>query len=255
MSLGKSTPKRTAIIRHAWGDTRDIMSVLMDVVNKDHLVGQVRGFAKQYDSKTVDGQYAKLKKLWHWVRHEVRYQEDPVGTQDIKHPYRTYAERKTGTADCKSKTVFIYFVCRALDIPCFIRFVSYWDDKAVVFEKSRGNQVDYGQIGHVYPVAVLGGQTVVLDAVHTQFDSEVRPVRVVDKFPEVYSDTQIRRLAKEAKQHAIGSAASGDPQWVSISVAALSLINTVRSENIYEKLFSGAITAYLIKKALQNDTN
>ena len=182
---------RRVIVHHDWGNTKDIMKVLMAVIDKDTLKGQVTAFVASlapYD--TPGSQRAALRRLWQICRYEIKYQEDQKGLQAIKHPARTWHDRQ---ADCKSLTVFIYMCCRAMDIPCFIRFASYTSTK---------------QIGHVYPVAVVDGEAMPVDAVWHRFNGEERPTYFENHLPAVFADDpQMRRAVKNSvpHQHAIGS--------------------------------------------------
>jgi len=157
---------RKVLIKHHFGDTSDIINVIMTEVNKgEQLATQVHDFAQQFKANTKSKQYKKLKDLHAFVRSNIEYQEDPPGIQDIKYPARTWED---GYADCKSLTVFIYSCCYAIGIPCYIDFASY-------------NIL--GQVQHVYPVAILGNQEVTLDACLEQFDVEETYTNKVRKTP------------------------------------------------------------------------
>ena len=160
---------RKEIVHYHWGNTRQIMKVLMIVCNRD--VGyQVEHYAKEFEGGTDKDQYQNLKALWQDVRAKIPYVPDPHGTQRIKHPVRTWEDATKGKgADCKSMTVFIRFVLYNLGIPHKIRFTSY---------------VESGRIQHVYPVAILGGKEVILDAVYEYFDEEVPYTHKEDRKPK-----------------------------------------------------------------------
>lgn len=183
-------PPRRVIVHHRWGGTKDIMAVIMAVVDNEALTAQVATFAEAYRGAGPEQQKEGLRRLWQTCRTQIKYQEDANGTQAIKHPARTWAEKQ---ADCKSLTVFIYHVCRALDVPCFIRFSSYDESK---------------QIGHVYPVAVLDGVAVPVDAVWHRFDDEKRPTYFENHLPGVFAqDAEMLRAVKTSKPNnsAIGN--------------------------------------------------
>lgn len=156
----------------------------MIVVNDDLMERQVEGFALSILEENRGDKLKTLKAIWKIVREDVRYIPDGFGKQDIKDPARTWYD---GYGDCKSMSVFIYFCCRALDIPCFIRFTSYVED---------------GEIGHVYPIAILHNKQVIVDAVYQYFDSEPEFTAIKDRFSKVYTKakineamTQIRRIS------------------------------------------------------------
>ena len=172
MNAGISIPEkpRQEIIHRNWGDTQDIISVIMDVVNKTELGKQVEQFSAAYKAKDPRQQREKLHQLWKWVRREIPYIADPDGMQIIKHPARTYEDAMQGRgSDCKSMTVFVRFVLYNLGIPHYIRFASY----------VRSNRVQ-----HVYTVAIVGGKDVIIDTVHTRFDDEVAYTHIQDIKPD-----------------------------------------------------------------------
>lgn len=226
---------RKEIIHHHWGDTSDIIRVVMAVVNKDYLQRQVEVFAKSFRGNTADEQYEGLRRLWAFCRNNIYYEPDPPGVQDILHPARLWDKR---TGDCKSLTVFIYFVCRANGIPCYIRFASYASD---------------GQIGHVYPVAIVGGEAVPVDAVYKHFDREAKATKIKDKFPVVWDTQPVRKVAaahrKEPKYHGgiFGFMYGGFkfPTWVGYAYAGLSIVQVFRSDDLLTQFvwgLSGATT-------------
>lgn len=172
---------RRVIVHHDWGATQDIMAAIMAVINKDDLQRQVAPFVLTLgpDKAGRESQKAVLRRIWQICRREIKYKEDPRGVQQIKHPARLWADK---TGDCKSLTVFIFMCCRALDIPCFIRFASYTAGK---------------QIGHVYPLAVVDGMPVAVDAVWHRFDDEERSTYYENHLPAVFAgDPGLQRLAK-----------------------------------------------------------
>lgn len=171
-------PARREVTRYSWGDTSDIMRTIMSVVNKDELKDQVCEFAKAFEGRTVEEQYQLLQKLWEFARFEIQYKIDPTGYQYIKHPGRLWAD---GSGDCKSLSIFIYFVCRCAGVPCFLRFASYDPDK---------------EVRHVYPVAVIDGQEVIVDAVYHKFDQEERYTFHLDRRSKVFN--QMARIIEVA---------------------------------------------------------
>lgn len=158
---------RQEITHRNWGDTEDIIRVIMEVVNKTELSDQVEQFSKHFKDKR--DQVSRLAELWQWVRDEIPYIPDPDGLQSIKHPGRTWADAQEGRgADCKSMTVFVRFVLYNIGIPHRIRFASYTKGK---------------RIQHVYIVAMLGGTEIIIDPVHDTFNEEVPYTSIRDITP------------------------------------------------------------------------
>lgn len=145
--LGKKT------IIHKNGDTDDIIDVI--------LLGERR--FEQYGADFCQWANANFKAtkeglsiLWKYVRNEFKYKVDPSGKQWIKTPP---ALASTGKGDCKSKTLFVNAVLRCLGIKYKIRFTSY--DK------------NDPTIKHVYTVAYLDGEEIIIDSVYRKFNQEV----------------------------------------------------------------------------------
>lgn len=146
-SLGKDT------IVHRNGDTDDIIAVILLAEQRYQSYG--KEFAK-WATANFEPTKVGLGKLWEYVHHEIEYKVDPAGKQYIKTP-PALAEMRVG--DCKSKTLFVNAVLRSLGIDYKIRFTSY--------------QIMDSTPKHVYTIADLDGQKIVLDTVHTSFNKEV----------------------------------------------------------------------------------
>ena len=147
---------------------QQVMGMVMQAINDESVAWHLERFASYYRGHTQKQQLEKLGQLWHFVRHQIKYVEDG-NIQIIKSPACTWQYRRVG-ADCKSKTVFIYWVCRLLQIPCFINFLIY-----------NNNQ------GHVFPTAVIGNQLVRIDAVNTYFnDWNDYGFQNIKRYPSVF---------------------------------------------------------------------
>jgi hypothetical protein len=172
------------IVKKKNADTNDIIREILEA-NSERLELQVLEFSKQF-SPTYEG----LRKLWHWVKDNIYYKEDPDGVQWIREPARLYSDDE---GDCKSFTVFITAVLKNLGLNYTIRFVTY---------DSRSRMVT-----HVYPIAYLNnGQVVIMDAVWTRFDSQKEPFYL----KKDYNFMEISRLsgigASSAEQNLLNAA-------------------------------------------------
>lgn len=142
------------IVHFKRGSTKDIIKIVMHVVNKDDLTNQVYDYAQYFRGDNDEDQYRKLKQLWKWVRKNIKYVADGEEIQVIQHPARLAQSSK---GDCKSFSVFVHFVLKALCIKNKIRFVS---------------QNSKRRIDHVYNVAYIGNREVIIDTVYKIFDEE-----------------------------------------------------------------------------------
>lgn len=141
----------TERIRYKNGETNDIIKVIMDM---DKVADKyVDPEAAQCLAGSDD--YETLRNIWKFVKGNVRYKADKRGKEVVKSPSALFA---IGQGDCKSFSIAEVALLRALGFKGIrYRFTSY----------------DGGDITHVYVVCKLGGKDVILDAVHSRFDSEV----------------------------------------------------------------------------------
>jgi len=103
-----------------------------------------------YFSPTRSG----LRDIWSFVKSNITYQEDPPKMEAIKSPAMLWDIR---VGDCKSFTLFTASILKNLGVPYRYRFAQY-----------RGHRYPT----HVYLVATLDGQDIIMDSVHHSFDSE-----------------------------------------------------------------------------------
>lgn len=155
------------VLSEKWGDLNDIMALVIKVCEDENLTKQVAVFAFPFKGQGFNDQYRKLENLHGWVRRNIRYRKDTPPYQDVKHPAALWREK---VGDCKSMTVFIFHVCRAIGVKCKIRFASYNPEK---------------EVQHVYPVAILAGEEIPIDAVISTFDDEETATKTIDKMPKI----------------------------------------------------------------------
>lgn len=152
---------QTEITRYSDGETGDIIETIlwMDAHSEKWVVAEnvecLRG-ATDYDT---------LRNVWKFVRRNLRYQADRPGHERVKSPGALYTSR---TGDCKSFSIAEGALLRVLGVPYKYRFAAYAP----------------GDFTHVYVVAYLDGQEVILDAVHEVFDEEVRYQKKKDISPK-----------------------------------------------------------------------
>jgi hypothetical protein len=135
----------------AWGDTSDIIRAIQEA---DTLAPPyTRDFALSLHYDSVDD---LCRQLWHFVRDNVQYQEDPNGYQNVQLPGPLY---HSGAGDCKSMTLFTASVLANISIPYRYRFIS------------QDRRVDYH---HVYLVVTdERGRDIILDCVEDTYGAEV----------------------------------------------------------------------------------
>lgn len=155
-------PKPSGIKRTMYedGDTWDIIKVILMADSK--LGNFMCEFASQFEKS-----YAGLYEIWQFVHKNIRYVADKPGLEKVKDPRQTW---KDGYGDCKSFSLFLASILRCLNIKYKYRFVSYGRNPEPT---------------HVYVVATLNNQEVILDSVHDKFDQEVDYTKKWDRMTKI----------------------------------------------------------------------
>ncbi len=98
--------------------------------------------------------YSACEKLWHFVKHHIRYKKDKRGLEQVRSPRRLIHD---GVGDCDCFTTFIGTCLSVLKIPVTNRITKYKED--------------YFQ--HIYPIVPLGnGRFITMDCVVDRFNYE-----------------------------------------------------------------------------------
>ncbi len=140
-------------IRYRNGDTQDIMMVIMEM----DAVSDKYVDADAAQCLTGADDYETLRNVWKFVKGNVKYKADARGKEVVKSPAALF---EMGNGDCKSFSIAEVALLRALGFKGIrYRFAAYDGRKEVT---------------HVYVVCKLRGEDVILDAVHSRFDDEVR---------------------------------------------------------------------------------
>lgn len=214
MGNGIANARNTQVLLKKGGNTSDIIEAVLDTV------GEVREQTKDF-SRQFQPDVPGLKKLWWWVKSEIHYNEDPLGVQWVREPARLYHDRE---GDCKSFTVFIVSVLENLKVPYLIRFVN---------TDRPGKKV----VNHVYPVALLNGREVPIDAVYEEFNREHPYYYKTD-----YSMSDIYRLAGIGATTSEIDAYNQQLQAIAASIPDDVLVNdiTQMTRGEYARFMSGA---------------
>lgn len=166
------------------GDTDDIIRVIMfaDAQSAQY----IRPTAARYLRGRNDRE--TLRNIYGFVKNNIRYRADRPGHEIVRGPAYLF---DTGVGDCKSMSIAIGAMCRAMNIPYRYRFVS----------GRRGMNFH-----HVYVVATDrdANKDVALDAVYHDFDKQPPHVRRKD----------IRPGTPGARAAIAGMGALTDGSWI-----------------------------------------
>lgn len=130
--------------------TADIMVDVMDCYKQSNY--QVKDFAPYLKGKTLT---QTCSNVWHFVKNNIRYVEDPEGYQWVRTPARLWAD---GEGDCKSFTVMVASLLHHCGIDGVIRFASY----------SKTDEIPT----HVYVVVPTNNGLIIVDPVYYHYNAE-----------------------------------------------------------------------------------
>lgn len=198
-----SDSDQVEFVRHRSGDTADIIRTIMyaDAHSGVFVSPESANCMRGYD------QYETLRNVWTAVRKQIKYRADKPGHERVKSPGALVA---SGVGDCKSFSLLIGSILRALNIPFVYRFTSYAP----------------GDYTHVYVVAHTGMGDVIMDAVHTKFDDEVRYKKKIDLTPDDYSVDQVK--AQRATINGLGGTGAKVSQPVIIALLLAGLYSLLK---------------------------
>lgn len=135
------------IVNHIDGFNSDIITVIHS--NVPAAKSQMRDIARSYFN--TGSELTTCRKIWDFLKKEIKYKKDPDGYQNIKLPGRFVAE---ATGDCKSYSLFTASILENLNIPYSFRYTSYSSNPTPQ---------------HVYIVTNSG---IIVDAVWNKFNNE-----------------------------------------------------------------------------------
>ena len=142
------------VINYVNAMNKDIISVIES--HYPNGVDQVKNIAFTFKGKN---NLETARKIWTFLRSEVKYTRDQDANQDIRLPNRFMKDRRRG-ADCKSFSLFAASVLGALKMPVVFRYASYTSSPVP---------------SHVYVVtADENGNEIILDGVYKHFNKEAK---------------------------------------------------------------------------------
>ena len=147
--VANSNMKRT-VHKRSNASIEDIMKVILHVHhNNDE---QTKEFANNFDFTRLNG----FRQLWRTIKRDINYVPDRPGLEVIKSPAALY---DIGEGDCKSFTI----ASGTTMLNGGVEQVYY-------------DLVHYGDPSqaHIYPVAIVDGQEIIMDSVHDYFNQRAR---------------------------------------------------------------------------------
>jgi transglutaminase-like putative cysteine protease len=169
--MGIRPPLNTTVLK-AKGGVWDIVEVIIRA-DKDS-APDTQELAQRLHRERPE---ATLHEAWQFVKTHVRYVRDKAGLETVKSPAKTWAD---GNGDCKAFSIFIASLLQNWGIPYVYR-VAFYDPQQP-------------QSGHIYPVAIIGGRKIPVDAVHTKFGEEVPYWKAYDVQPGSGEKTRLSGL-------------------------------------------------------------
>jgi hypothetical protein len=143
--------------------TKDITKAIIKGIRES--LPQAKASADKFKGNT---KVETLNNLWTHLKYRYNYQAEPVENQTVKTLARIYRDRNKGN-DCKHFTTFVTVYCLTHKIPVMLRLVS--------FKQSDRTPT------HIYPVAIVNGKEIPVDAVINQFGVNPRGVKFKKDIP------------------------------------------------------------------------
>ena len=149
MMLALPRPKYKNSIISPMQTTGEITKAIIKGIRES--LPQARATKDYFKAPTKIG---TLNNLWTYIKKTHKYSAEPNENQTVKTLARIYADRNRGN-DCKHFTTFITVYCLQHKIPVMLRLVSFkHNDKTPT---------------HIYPVAIVNGREIPVDAVINNF--------------------------------------------------------------------------------------
>lgn len=156
-----SIPKQQNVreLVNRYGNTQDIINQVQKCFRET--TRQTAQFAKKIKGPTVED---SLKNVFAFVKHNIHYEIDPLGVQDIKEPSAIWWSR---FCDCKGYSIFIRSLLSNMGIKAQFKYADY------------DNSTESKKETHVYVIVpkAKGGYTT-LDGCMKKFNME----KPVEKF-------------------------------------------------------------------------
>lgn len=173
-SVPSPNGKKELIKAHAITD--DIIKEILSTFQSSYK--QTKDFAPEFESDTT---LESARKVWRYIRKNIRYQLDPFNHQYIKTPSATIND---GYSDCKGYTILALSILKNLGYPVIFRFVSFTNKPVFT---------------HVYPVTRdKHRRGIILDPCLKEFNKQKRFTHKQD-----FDMTQIYKIS------GIGNASNG----------------------------------------------
>lgn len=155
-------PELSNNIRYEDGNTEDIIETIIYADKASNFKASRE--MKSVSEQLLDDDIMKtLYNVWAFVKSQIKYNADKLGHEKIKSPARLWHDK---SGDCKSFSLMVGSILRNYkNIGYSYRFVMY------------PRQSDYS---HVYVIAHLRNKNVIIDSVHTAFNSEVPFLKKLD---------------------------------------------------------------------------
>lgn len=189
----KASPRDKRVI-YRQGNTADIIRTIMyaDTQSAQYIQPGAAAYLKGKNDRET------LRNIYDFVKNNLRYQPDRPGHEIIRSPAYLYDTR---TGDCKSFSIAIGALCRAMGIPYRFRFSAMSPNL---------------EFHHVYVMATdrQTGKDIAMDAVYKEFNKQ----------PQHEKRKDIRPGSAACNAAISGMGALTDGSWILIVLLAMWLL-------------------------------
>ena len=155
MNLGALRPKNQNFYVSRYQTAAEITGAIVKAIDESRPAAQILAPTFKNSDK-----YTACKLIWIFCKNAIPYKREPGTNQTAKTLPRILADAKKNGGDCKHMATTAAALCKALGIPVKLRLIS----------QTAGEL----QPNHIYAVANVNGQDVIIDAVLKNFDTEAR---------------------------------------------------------------------------------
>lgn len=155
MNLGYFKPNNKNLIISRYQTTGEIAGAIIKAINDSKLSAE-----KLAPYLKGRNKYESSKNIFLFCKNVLPYKRESGKNQTAKTINRILSDAKTVGGDCKHFSTLSGALCLALNIPCKLRLISQ-----NYYSKDPN---------HIYCVALINGEEIILDSVLKNFNTEAR---------------------------------------------------------------------------------
>lgn len=155
MNIGQLKPKQNNYLVSRYQTASEIAGAIVKAIHESAPAANF--LAPKFKNSN---KLSSAKLIWIFCRQAIPYKREPGSKQTAKELPRILSDAQTTGGDCKHMSITAAALCKALNIPVRLRLISQ-------------NAYDTSP-NHIYCVATINGNDVIIDGVLKNFNTEAR---------------------------------------------------------------------------------